>query len=400
MEIICLMTLGIGIFGSEFVKLPIFGVEMTYWCMLALVLCYGYKTLWKREVRVRQQDWLLFAFESYACVVVVLSFAGIWQKFGSEKLLVDVRYLPRQAYYLALLPVAFFAAPAKGTDWMDAILQKHGRKLFFAVFILNVLIHKSIFLPITSVFVLCFLSLWDEERDKLDWLSFFLIMLPVCLGETQMTNLLIRFIYGVCFLFRKRSKLVIRGLAAGIWGCVGVCFLAPLFLEPLSRVISDPNTLWRTQFWTDELKLLSESHFLGAGYGTAYCSTDFIDPMTYQPWGDGDPFVATAQYSIYDKVFVTGAHNSLVTVAFRLGLVGILLLAGYLIWLQIRQLKHMDQVSMSSIYAMCAGVVVIALNVGLESPYYAVLFVFAVCQVVYQVKKATLPGGREESTIC
>ena len=330
---------------------------------------------------------------------MALSFAGIWQGLAGnlENLLVDAHYLPRQAYYLALLPALFFAAPSKGTDWMDDILQKHGRKLFFGIYLVNILLHKGIFFPVTSVFILCFLSLREEKREKLDWLSFFLMLLPILLGEDRMTNLLLFFIYGVLFLFRKKSKLVLWGLGAGIWACVGLCFLAPLFVEPLNKLISDPNTLWRAEFWADEMNLLADSHFLGVGYGTAYCSTEFIDPAIYQPWGDGDPFVATAQYSIYDKVFVTGAHNSFVTVAFRMGLIGIVLFAGYLICLQCKQMRHLSQVPLNSIYAMCASITMIALNVGLESPYYAILFLFGVCQAAYHVKKAALPKELERS---
>lgn len=399
MEIICLMALCIGTFGAEFVKLPVFGLEMTYWCLLALVVCYSYKTLWKRELKICQQDWLLLAFECYACVVVILSFTGVWQKLAGnlENLLVDTLYIPRQAYYLALMPALFFAAPGKGTDWVDTMLQRYDRKLFFGVYLVNILLHKGIFFPVTSVFILCFLSLREEKREKWDWLSFFLIMLPVLLGETQMTSLLLRFIYGVLFLFRKKSKLVLRGLAAGIWACIGVCFLAPLFVESLSKIISDPNTLWRAEFWADEMNLLADSHFLGVGFGTAYCSTDFIDPASYKPWGNGDPFAATAQYSIYDKVFVTGAHNSFVTVAFRMGLIGIVLLVGYLICLQYKQMRHLIQVPLNSIYAMCASITIIALNVGLESPYYAILFLFGICQAAYHVRKAALPKEPELS---
>lgn len=401
MEIICLMALCIGTFGAEFVKLPVFGLEMTYWCLLALVVCYGYKTLLKRELRIQQQDWFLLAFEGYACVVVALSFVGIWQKLAGnlENLLVDTHYIPRQAYYLALMPALFFAAPGKGTDWVDTRLQRHSRKLFFVVYFLNALLHRDFVFPVTSVFILCFLSLREEKRDKWDWLQFILILLSVWLGERQITTLLVCFIYVICFLLQKKNKLVFLGLAAGIWVCVGVCFLAPLFEELIGKIISDPNTLWRAEFWADEMNLLADSRFLGVGFGTAYCSTDFIDPTSYKPWGPGAPFAATAQYSIYDKVFVTGAHNSFVTVAFRMGLMGIVLLVGYLICLQCKQMRHLDQVPLNSIYTMCASITMIALNVGLESPYYAILFLFGICQAAYHVKKVADPTKREE-TLC
>lgn len=385
MEIIFLMFMGIGIFGSEFVKFQIAGVELIYMCLLAVFCYYIYEVVLKKRLKIEKEEWFWFAFIAYACASVVLSLTGITKSIVGERLPIDIRFLPRQAYYLVLLPVVFLTEPTKGKTFIENLLQNHSRKLVVLMFLLNVAIHKSLLMSIPTSFVLIFLSLRDEKHDWIDWVIFGLIVIPAFFADIQISNLLIRFIYVVCFLFQKRSKFISWSMAAGIWCCVGLCFVVGVFAKELSQMISDPNTVWRAQFWQDELKMLAESHYLGVGFGTAFCSTDFIDAATYIPWGDGDPFVATAQYSIYDKVFVTGAHNSFVTVAFRLGIVGIALFVTYLIWLHIRQIANIQKVSLRSYYALCSATVLIALNVGLESPYYMLLFLFAVCWSNYQL---------------
>lgn len=388
MEILFLLALGAGLWGQKFVQFQIAGIEVIYWGIFALLCYYVYEVIIKRRLIIKNTDWLWFDFIAYGCVRAGLSLLGITDGFISEKLPLDMHYLPRQAYYLALMPVVLLTVPTKGKAVLAELLRNHSRILFFVVLLLGMIHEKSIVTSITTTFLLAFLSLRDEKHDWVDWLMFGVIMIPVAFTDIQITDLLIRFIYAVCFLFRKRSKFVSWGMAAGIWFCVGLCFVAALFAEELGQIVSDPNTLWRAQFWSDELKMLAESRFLGVGYGTAYCSTDFIDAATYLPWGDGDPFVATAHYSVYDKVFVTGAHSSFITVAFRLGVVGIVLFAAYLIVLQFKQLKHLDSVSLRSYYALCSSVVIIALNVGLESPYYLLLFLFSVYWSNFEIKNS------------
>lgn len=385
MEVIFITILGIALFGISFVRIPILGIEMTYICIAVLLLYYFYEVIIKRRLSIQKHEWLLFTFIVWGVLRAICSFFGISDGLVSEKLLIDRAFLPRHAYYLAFLPVVFLTNESSNKSTIYGFVKKYSRVLFWGIVVFNTIRNKGVGLWIPELFILSFLSLLNEREGLKDWLmAMVIVCCPVFTGG-ELTNLLIRLVYVVLFLFRRKSKFVLYGMCLGIWCCVAMCFLLPLMLSHLETIL-DANSLWRTRFWADELNMLVESHFMGVGFGTSYASSNFLNPFTYQPWGEGDPFVATAQYSIYDKVFVTGPHNSFVSVAFRLGLVGIGLFVAYLFILQMKQLKHIQNISLGSLYLICSGLTIIALNVGLESPCYLLMFVFAVYCSSYELK--------------
>ena len=49
----------------------------------------------------------------------------------SEKLPLDINYLPRQAYYLTLMPVVLLTVPTEGKTFFTDLLRNHSRILFF-----------------------------------------------------------------------------------------------------------------------------------------------------------------------------------------------------------------------------------------------------------------------------
>lgn len=384
MAILFFMVLCITLFGPAFVKIPVMGIELIYICILAMLLYYVYEAVIKRRLKIQGYEGLLFAFIVYGVIRAGCSMLGVTDFLVSDKLLIDTRFLPRQAFYLALMPVAFLTLDSPEKHVIYDFVKKHHSYLSWGVVLVNVIWDKGMSLWIPELFVLCFLTLLNDKKTPSDWLMAVLIVFCPVLAGGEMTNLLIRIVFLTFFIFGKKSKFALWGMAAGIWLCIGLCFILPLMLPELESML-DANSLWRACYWADELNMVAKSSFLGVGFGTSYASADFLNPFTYQPWGDGDPFVATAQYTIYDKVFVTGPHNSFVSVAFRLGIIGIVLFVLYLIALQIKQLKSIQSISVGSLYLSCSSLIIIALNVGLENPGYLLMFLFAVYCSSYEL---------------
>lgn len=384
MVIITLMIAGIAVFRN-FVKMQIFGIEMIYICIFLLIGYYIYqicgRSNFKLRIREYEMPWLSLVL--YAVFIAVLSLSGLTKLYIRDKLLIDLRYLARQVYYVALFPAVILVANSRSEKKVYEFMKKHNRKLIAAMLILNLIQNKGLSLWITEIYIISFLCLLNPKRDTLDWLIFALILFSPIIEGGEMTNILIRLIFIVVFISGKEHTFPLKSMVIGIWCCVCICFIIPFLLEAFGSTL-DANTLWRARFWGDELKTLSSILFIGVGFGTAYCSSNFVDINQYIP--PSSPFAATEQYTVYDKVFVTGPHNSFVSLTFRLGIIGILLFAAFLITIQRKQLKNINSVSLGSFFAVCSSLTIIALNVGLESPAYLLLFLFAVCSANYEIK--------------
>ena len=157
-------------------------------------------------------------------------------------------------------------------------------------------------------------------------------------------------------------------------------YILPLF-STLFENVFDANSFWRLRYWRDELEQLMQSHFLGVGYGTSYSTEGFVGQLGNVV---GGPFGATAEYSTLDKLFVVGPHNSYIAIFFRLGLIGIVMFLYMLFSVNESIKRYSDDIFPVSIFLFFSSAVLIGVNVGLESPYYLLLFVFSVGTVIFE----------------
>lgn len=385
MEIIFVAMAGIALV-SGFMELTVLGIPVTYLCMMLMLLNYVYEVTCRKQLKIRLKNyetiWLILIV--YALAIVLLSFSENLRIGNSGRLLVNAGYIFRQAYYILFLPAVILVEDSASKWNCYEFMKRNSRILFVLIAVSNAVANKEIAIGVPVVFALAFLSLLNFRFRVLDVLMAVLVLCsPVAVGG-EMTNKLIRLVYAAVLVCGKKWKPLLQLMIVGIWGCVGLCLAMPLLLE-FAQGFMDVNTLWRARFWTDELKVLAETGFLGVGYGTSYTSLEMVNPATYIPTHLGEPFSPTSQYSIYDKVFVTGPHNSFVSLVFRLGIVGLAMFICFLIILQKKQMDHFEEVSLGSVFAVCVGIIIITLNVGLESPVYMLIFLFAVCCANYEV---------------
>lgn len=323
MTLFYICVLGVALFGGPFVKFSIAGIQIFYLVLLFLVVAY-IKYLYSHwgVIQLTKINKAIIGFELYALMMIAMSFAGTNKLFASDDLFFEKAYIPRQAYYVFVIPAILLMEDRDNIDYFKNFLNKNYNIIFWIIYIGSMIYSKRFAISVPTELILAGLLLWgnDIRRTKSGLLQTLLILFsPIAVGG-EMTNMLIRMIYAFLYFYKnKRNAIKIFGLAfktmiAGI-------FILPI-MSGLFTNIFDANSWWRLLYWKDELAQLVQSYGLGVGYGTSYATENFVGNLGSVVSG---PFAATAEYSTLDKLFITGPHNSYVSIAFRLGIVGIVL---------------------------------------------------------------------------
>ena len=229
----------------------------------------------------------------------------------------------------------------------------------------------SFSINVSTTFFLCFLSIFLAKEDKLPFISLIILLTPFSTGG-ELTTIFIKTLYLLCVV-KQFDKIQIYNIMKKFF-CIFIsaCFILPIFQNLLSDKF-DANTFWRLQYWYDEISELKKSFFMGVGYGTSYASSNFVNSSSSIV---GGPFGETEEYSTYEKLFVVGAHSSIISLAFRLGILGCYLLFGYLIE-KSKNILYNEKIDRCKLYLFFSSMFIITVNVGFESPYYLLIFVFS-----------------------
>lgn len=375
MTLFYICVLGVALFGGSFVKFSIAGIQIFYLVLLFLVVAY-IKYLYSHwgVIQLTKINKAIIGFELYALMMIAMSFAGTNKLFASDDLFFEKAYIPRQAYYVFVIPAILLMEDRDNIDYFKNFLNKNYNIIFWIIYIGSMIYSKRFAISVPTELILAGLLLWgnDIRRTKSGLLQTLLILFsPIAVGG-EMTNMLIRMIYAFLYFYKnKRNAIKIFGLAfktmiAGI-------FILPI-MSGLFTNIFDANSWWRLLYWKDELAQLVQSYGLGVGYGTSYATENFVGNLGSVVSG---PFAATAEYSTLDKLFITGPHNSYVSIAFRLGIVGIVLFLVMIFDLIEKISEKSNDISRCAIFMLFSSIVLIGVNVGLESPYYLIMFVFS-----------------------
>lgn len=375
MTLFYICVLGVALFGGSFVKFSIAGIQIFYLVLLFLVVAY-IKYLYSHwgVIQLTKINKAIIGFELYALIMIAMSFAGTNKLFASDDLFFAKAYIPRQAYYVFVIPAILLMEDRDNIDYFKNFLSKNYNIIFWIIYIGSMIYSKRFAISVPTELILAGLLLWgnDIRRTKSGFLQTLLILFsPIAVGG-EMTNMLIRMIYAFLYFYKnKRNAIKIFGLAfktmiAGI-------FILPI-MSGLFTNIFDANSWWRLLYWKDELAQLVQSYGLGVGYGTSYATENFVGNLGSVVSG---PFAATAEYSTLDKLFITGPHNSYVSIAFRLGIVGVVLFLVMIFDLIEKISEKSNDISRCAIFMLFSSIVLIGVNVGLESPYYLIMFVFS-----------------------
>ena len=258
----------------------------------------------------------------------------------------DKYYVLRQAYFL---PFLFIAIPVFAQSFKVGLFKFFlQRRLFFVIF--SVSLHLPVAMQFTAILLL-------SIRNHLIGLITFLFILLIqgYSGSLQVT--LMQGILLVFFITRKKLKM--KYISAFI-----IIMIVTGYVIPDSLIFymtdSDMNTGWRLKVWVDDIKsTVNSTFFIGHGFGTTYF-----------------PYVQHTDWN-----FVRGQHNSFVNIFYRMGIVGLLLFMAYInsIEKKIRNFNAPHELN----YILLLGMIIIGVNVGLESPGYCTTFVFLIGLVQY-----------------
>ena len=381
---ILLIQLLITIVGIDvpFIVISIVGTAIAYvWCFL--IRGHLFEAMY--------QHWLLTAFVIQGILWCLLSIAGIVSWFTFQRDFgVDIRYLPRQAYYLFFFPLLAVAPYFPDKQLCMDLLHKYGRWMVPILFGINVFLTDSVCMSNVQLLWVGILALWSNGYKMLDVINFILILCSAAFSP-QMAQLVIAILFAGVWILRRWK--ILRWL-----GCMTlpIVLISSFVLPQINGVIDwawqvDVNTGWRLEYWADEATAIVDTYGMGIGFGTTYASYEFSEPQSEMIYNTENgfygprPFSQNDDYTKEERPFVTASHNSFVSVAFRQGILGLVLLVGSLVvvWKKIFYYEGFE--SGAIIFAFCGSILLISTNVGLESPMYLLPTLGALCLVVARV---------------
>ena len=385
MTLLYLTAFACAITSGAVAKWKIGGIEYIYYLMAIVMFSYLYHIIKHRTIPLDSCTIRMLKFEIWAGFIVVLSMCGVMARFASEELMINLRYVPRQAFYLVFLPAILLMARDKRTGRIHAFVKKHINAVWFTVYFLHLLYRHDFSLFVQATFLLSYLTLLNVDKTgSVNPIHVILIILTPIAHGGEITNLLLRGAFLLYVLFYKKGKIINKWMGAGVVAMIAAMFILP-FINPVYELPMGVNSLWRLFYWKDELTELIKTDFIGLGYGTAYATLPFLrDPFKGYIFGGPG-------YDPIHEAFVTGPHNSFISVAFRLGIIGIVLF-----FMLITQMwKSLRRAGLNSRRYAFIGILIIAgFNVGLESPAYLPLIILGLsCCTGLGVQKAVERPG-------
>lgn len=330
----------------------------------------------KKDLPLNSAEKCLLCFVAIGLLYVLLSFFGVNQQFQNLDLYFDKGFIPRQAVYFLFFPAIILFQDDFYTKGKDYLLSHYGEFLFWALFLYEFFTNVKTVQLVTN-FLLGWLALRIKSPQVWRrWLMYAAVLLAPMPRDGTSTMLVLRMIFLATVLIpRVSNRILLRWMTIGVLlVIIVVSIVAPMVLSDTS-FISDFNTRWRLDYWQDEMNNLEKTYGLGVGYGTSYPSKTFGK---------------TNLKLKAEEMFVVACHNSFVAVAMRTGVFGIGALLLFLFLMLWEMTKYSILAHKSAFFALMGAAVVIAFNVGLESPSYLFCFIFCLgeCnQEVWRIRR-------------
>lgn len=363
---------GSAVFNSSFFRI---GSGMVNILSLFIVLCgvtylfvhFYNKKRGEKYLPSRSSDRFFWMFFYTGVISVIASYLGFYKAIASNDVMFDSSFIPRQAYYLFFIPLVILAGRHVQTPTILKWIQKNYRALFFLVYLAYIAVNRTPAIDVPCFFCLSTLLLMGRERNRAADVAMLLLieLSPIDTGG-EMTQALCR-IACLFLFFAEEGGKFLRPMVCFSVVVVLVCYILPFI--PLEWIGLDANTSWRLQYWGDELRQLLKTFGVGVGFGTSYATQSFIGEAV------SGPFAATAEYSVMERLYVVGCHNSFVSISFRLGMIGAVLLLIYIMSCSHRRLPRSRSNYLT--YSIVSSIAVVCFNVGFESPMYFFLFAFS-----------------------
>ena len=350
--------------------IPLFFVLFIYTFLIWIVDFKSVKKYYNRA---------LFYFLLLGFYYIFISFVGGFSLVFNIPL--DKSYIFRQAYFIPFLAIAI---PVFSESFKVGLFNYFLKnKLFFVIFAAGLRLPYAIQFATILVF-----SINNHFKGLVVFLFVLLyhyvtVFIPTYMTIGDLPGLQILLMQGILFIFFiTRLRLNIKYLSAFIIILIFSAYFIQNELMILLRSVDD-NAGWRLFVWVDNIKsTINDTSLFGHGFGTTYFAAEgrlpgqLVESTIMRAGGALDQ-----GYSAYEVEFVRGQHNSFINIFYRLGIAGLLLFLSYFITIAKKIKKYRAPRQLN--YVLLISMIIIGVNVGLESPGYATMFAFFIGLVQY-----------------
>ena len=279
----------------------------------------------------------------------------------------DKSYIFRQSYFIIYLAIGI-PVFAESFNYGLFKLFINNLKIFF--------LFSLVFFDDGIIMAIILLISMGNRKLAFLFFSFYLIFFHLFTDVVSLQTLLVQgllmlyFITKIDFKFKLIFSLTIILIFSGY-------YITDEIIMALK--IIDNNAGWRLGIWVDNIKsTINDTFLFGHGFGTTYFAAEGREPgeYIYQGLLTRSNYAAETlrSYSIYQAEFVLGQHNSIINIFYRMGIIGLVLFFNLLIGI-IKQINDYV-VTKEAKYIVLICLIIIGVNVGLESPGYATDFIF------------------------
>ena len=331
------------------------------------------------------------------------------------------RYIPRQGYFLVILPMAILAGFVVWRQLYAKAYEFSARN--FVPLILTIMVADVATAYLFGDPLFREINDYSRHLDKLTLYFFvtFLFMARITHPARYspvgpLVLLMVYFIatrfltYGsllsastgfvlmgfmlIALVTRSRPVLMVEMLLLSLGSIVVLAIVGTTFPDLFAW---DPNALWRFNNWHTNFQTLHETGYVGIGFGTPYfpiTSQDLEHSITILKRGS-EPW--TGNTETYDLIFMRAQHTSFVNMFFRTGVVGgISFLAFNLLLLRdvMRRIRSADAQRtphlQTAFVLLIAGIFQTMMHVGIETPRFLIVYGLSVALVLLLTRNRAL----------
>lgn len=377
------------LFGNDFIQFSVRGINTFYvlmgLCIVYFLLCTG---------KGRRANFCSDAgrgfynaatiYMAIAAIYLVLSIFHFTSIFNID---VNYRssYILRQGYLIFTFPIAFVIIDCTVKYWDTIRRYIFSRQFLIMVWVVLAVACALDFEDIVVMRPLTFgiasLILILKKKSILSWTIFLYTTFGIIQEIASSSSLIGAVLALLIFFFTEPlSRFLSRDTGLKIWLPLSVVVvLLVMFTNQFVSLISgDANTTWRWQYWMNEIAVLVNTFGIGVGYGTAYASNSI-----YREINNANVFLNTVN-SQKGGIFVVTQHSSFMNALYRTGIVGFAALINFVIIKPLRWFGTVYSESNSEedvflkwgIMNYGYNLMIILMNPGLESPRFAIGFLF------------------------
>ena len=392
------------IYGNDIIQHKIFGIDSFIIFLLLGIMEFFVVFFVKRKepwnIKIKQYKIFKIVGLYVLCSLfyVIISFFN-YQKLFDIGVSYSVSYIFRQAYPIAFFPigilVGFGCLQIYETNNKAKLINIGAIVLWGFLIIVNHF-YKADIIPYRMFIMLIAVFILARNKKKLYSIPLiFTILFEIDFfhSSSSMIGVLVPIVFVISvYKWHKFYSKHIISVALVAVVCLFLSFYC--FEDYLNEFFHfDLNYLWRYQYWVSEIKLVIRSMFIGLGFGTAYADNSLLDIIVNNKMFVGE-----------SGLFLVTQHSSLVNAFYRMGIVGLVIFI-ILIMYPIKYVcKHYNSISNKNaaclylfLYLNC--LIIICLNPGLESPRFAMGYIFSYSLLMsFCIKEIKSKRFREEKT--